>query len=570
MAQFDETKQEQKVSELHEQEAEELAQVLSEKYGVEYVNLSEVPVNTNALRLIDEERAREVGIAGFKKTGSEIALAAASPDKDAVQAVVNDLEERGYDVTLYIASKPSLEKAWERYQDLSYAVESEAGVLDISSESVRETIEQMDSLDTVQKEIRDVLGAEKSYRISRVLEIILSGGIALKASDVHLEPEEAAVRLRFRLDGVLMDVIDLDHETYELLLSRIKLLSGLKLNVSDAAQDGRFSIKLDQDEIEIRTSAIPGAYGESVVMRILNPATIRVPMEELGMEEALLDTMRREISRPNGMILNTGPTGSGKTTTLYAFLRTIHEPEVKIITIENPVEYHLEGIVQTQVKEESYSFLEGLRSALRQDPDVIMVGEIRDAEVAKTGINAALTGHLVFSTLHTNTAAGTFPRLIELGVDPKIIGSAVNVAMAQRLVRELCSECKKEIPLEGEAKEMVDAILSEVKSEEKLPENREVVWEATGCDACDNTGYQGRIGIFEAILVTKEIEELVRENPSERDIQEAARSQDILNMEQDGVIKALRGVTSLKELQRVIELRSSYERIKEEQQNIET
>jgi type IV pilus assembly protein PilB len=298
------------------------------------------------------------------------------------------------------------------------------------------------------------MGQKQSYKISRLLEIIIAGALALKASDVHIEPEEKFVRIRYRLDGVLTDILHFDKETFRLLLSRIKLLSGMKLNLT-GAQDGRYSIILENTEIEIRTSILPSAYDESIVMRVLNPTSISVPLESLGIPRKLLSVLLKEIDKPEGMILTTGPTGSGKTTTLYAFLRKVYTPEIKVITIENPIEYHLEGIVQTQVNtDKGYTFLEGLRSALRQDPDIIMVGEIRDRETAEIAVNSALTGHLVFSTLHTNNAAGTFPRLIDLGVNPKVITSALSVSMAQRLVRKLCPECMKKIKLKVEIKKL--------------------------------------------------------------------------------------------------------------------
>ena len=366
------------------------------------------------------------------------------------------------------------------------------------------------------------------------------------------------MRLRYRLDGVLTDVLSFDIETYGFLLSRIKLLSGLKLNIHNAAQDGRFSVSIEESDTEIRTSVLPGAYGESMVMRILDPSSIAVPLEELGIPENLQKILEHEISKPNGMILITGPTGSGKTTTLYAFLRKIHNPEVKIITIENPIEYHLPGIVQTQTEGEKYTFASGLRSALRQDPDVIMVGEIRDKEVASTAVNAALTGHLVFSTLHTNNAAGTFPRLIDLDINPKIIGSAINIAMAQRLVRKLKDDYKKEVTLEGKDKETIDRILNSIHDKSLIPKNTSTIFEATEDTP---SAYRGRIGLFEAILVDEEIEKLVTENPSEREITRAAKKQGILTMAQDGVIKALQGVTSLSELRRVIDLEENNDRL---------
>jgi type IV pilus assembly protein PilB len=289
---------------------------------------------------------------------------------------------------------------------------------------------------------------------------------------------------------------------------------------------------------------------------VLNPNAISVPLEDLGINKRLLDAVFHELKKPNGMILLTGPTGSGKTTTLYAFLKRIHTPEIKIITIENPIEYHLPGIVQTQTDEKkNYTFVEGLRSALRQDPDVIMVGEIRDKETAGIAVNSALTGHLVFSTLHTNTAAGTFPRLIDLEVDPKIISSALNLAIAQRLVRKLCPDCKKQVLLEGDAKTKIDLILSSLDDKTYLEGlDTTKVWQSVGCDKCNMTGYKGRVGIHEAIRMDENIENVIKENPSEREIRKAAKSQNLLTLTQDGVIKILGGTTTLDELERVVDI----------------
>jgi type II secretory ATPase GspE/PulE/Tfp pilus assembly ATPase PilB-like protein len=292
-------------------------------------------------------------------------------------------------------------------------------------------------------------------------------------------------------------------------------------------------------------------------------------MEELGFPERLLKILNTEIARPNGLILTTGPTGSGKTTTLYAFLRQVQSPEMKIITIEDPIEYHLPGVVQTQVEEKkNYNFESGLRAALRQDPDVIMVGEIRDGETASTAIQASLTGHLVFSTLHTNNAAGTFTRLVDLGVDPKVLTSAIRVAMAQRLVRKLCNDCKKKIPVPPERQALADELFTSLEGFEEMkyfPTKPTEVWTAVGCEKCNGTGYKGRIGVYEAILADKNIEFIVRENPSEREIREAAAPQRILTMKQDGLIKIFQGVTSFEELERVVDIAEEIAVVKKEE-----
>lgn len=551
---FDEDKQKRKLNDLLHKEEEELVQILAGKYGLDYVNLSLVVVNADALRLIDETTARNAQVAGFALIDKKIKVAARNPEDEKTLAVVEGLKTKGYIPELCITSNQSLEKAWLGYKDLSFAYESKAGSLEISNEEITKIIEQTKTLPDVIKVLQTLLATRMSYRVSRILETSVAGALAVEASDIHFEPEQDYALLRYRLDGVLHDVIRFDNETYALLLSRIKLISGMKLNIKKDNQDGRFSIKLAIGDIEVRVSLLPGAYNESIVMRILNPKSIDVPLESLGIHPKLLAILIKEMSRPDGMILTTGPTGSGKTTTLYSFLKKIKSPDLKIITLEDPIEYHLEGIVQTQVNEKGYNFAEGLRATVRQDPDVIMIGEIRDNETASIAINSALTGHMVFSTLHTNDAAGTFPRLIDLGINSKVITSAIRVAMAQRLARKLCPFCKKEIILEGEMQKEVEIVLNDIEDKSLIPNDRSKIWEAVGCDKCNMTGYKGRIGIYEAILTDKKIEDVVETNPSSHEIWAAAKGQGILTMRQDGVLKILQGITSLTELERVIAL----------------
>lgn len=553
MTTFDDEKAVKKIDELKREEEEELALVLSKRHNVAYIDLSRRSIDTDGLRLIPEAEAKVAKVAIFELIGRKISLAVLSPNTDEVKKIVEDLERKNYTVIMFMVSRASLERAWTRYKEISFASETKAGVLDISNEEIQKIISDVKSLEDVKILIEDILKQKKSYKISRILEIILAGALSMEASDIHVEPEESFVRLRYRLDGVLTDIIYIDHETYNLLLSRIKLLSRLKLNVKSEAQDGRFSIKIGEDEIEIRTSILPGAYSESVVLRILNPKSIQVPMESLGMPDKIYKILEHEIKKPNGMLLTTGPTGSGKTTTLYAFLRKVHSPEIKIITIEDPIEYHLSGIVQTQVDHKDYTFAQGLRASLRQDPDVIMVGEIRDEETAETAINAALTGHFVLSTLHTNSAAGAFPRLLDLGINPKVISSAVNVAMAQRLIRRLCPICKKEVPIDASKKEIILKKLSDLPEEIEVPQT-EKMWEAVGCDKCSGLGYKGRLGIFEIIMMSEKLNEVINQNPSEVEIENASREQGLPNMIQDGLIKVLNGTTTLEELSRVIDI----------------
>lgn len=563
MADFDEEKQNKQLEDIHKLEEEQLVAVLAEaKYGLPYVDLSRLGVDNEALRAIDEKDAREMKIAPFKLSGKNILIAVRSPSEDLLEKIKEQVERKNLVPSFYMASNASLNKVWDRYKEISMAESSKVGGLDISGEILRSTAKNIQKMQDIEKLIREAMEGNQIHKISRILEIILAGAIAIKASDIHIEPEKDKSRLRLRLDGVLQDVMFFGTDIYHLLNSRIKLLSGMKLT-SKIAQDGRFSIMEENEELNIRTSLIPGAYGESIVMRILDPKTIQVKLEELGIEPFLFSIIQQEIAKPNGLILITGPTGSGKTTTLYAFLNKIYSTEIKIITIEDPIEYHLKGITQTQTNDEKgYTFLEGLRSALRQDPDVVMVGEIRDAETAKIAVESALTGHMVFSTLHTNNAAGVIPRLIDLDVNPKIMVSALSLSIAQRLVRKLCQFCKKEKILTEEENKIMKTILDGIKEEGKdirkyniNPDAPFRIFSAVGCDKCNLTGYKGRMGIFEAIKTDEAIEKIMPQNPSEREIKKTARMQGILSMRQDGVVKILNGITSMEEVQSVVDLK---------------
>lgn len=553
--QFDERKRDERIAELYEREEEELAKALAPRYSVEYVDLTRVAVDTDALRIVPEEKARAVEIAAFRKIGKKLFVAMRAPTRNDSLAALKEIEALGYSIRIFMVSTASLAHAWDHYKDLSFAEASESGILNLSAEEIERMKAELKTVEDVRRNVDEAMMSKKAHKVSHVLEVLMGGGMALDASDVHIEPEDETVRVRYRLDGVLTDLLALDHPTYKLVLSRIKLLSGMKLNIASAAQDGRFSVKVGGHEMEIRSSIIPGNYGETVVMRILDPDTIGLTLENLGFDEFLTNLFLREIQKPNGMILNTGPTGSGKTTTLYAFLKTVHRPDIKIITLENPIEYHVKGVVQTQI-EKNYSFADGLRAILRQDPDIIMVGEIRDPEVAATAVNAALTGHLVFSTLHTNNAAGTFPRLIDLDVQPEIIGASVTMAMAQRLARRLCDKCRKSVPIasNAEAQKTIERVLKYIPRPESLPANKDTMWEAVGCESCGGTGYKGRIAVMEVVLMDDAVEKAVRNRPSESDIWRAARPQGVRRMYEDGVVKILEGVTSFDELGRVVDL----------------
>ena len=553
---FDTEQETRKLSEVREREEEDVAHILSDKYGMAYADLSLREIDNDALRTIPEAQAREAETAAFARAAEALSLAVHNPNNPAFAKLRGELVARGFLLQEFLVSKKSLDKAFARYADLSFSTESRAGNFTISKETFENLMQgtKIGSGREALKEKLDAAAALKSLdRVSRIFETILAGAFALRSSDIHFEPEEEKTRLRLRIDGVLVDAYYFDPATAHQVNSRIKLLSGVKLNITNRAQDGRFSVSQGDGAIEMRVSFIPGNYGEAIVMRVLNPEATNVSYKELGIHPKLLERLEVEIRRPNGMLLTTGPTGSGKTTTLYSFLREIHTPEIKIITIEDPVEYHLDGIVQTQVEGKNYTFAEGLKSIVRQDPDIIMVGEIRDGETADIAIQAALTGHFVFSTLHTNNAAGTFPRLADLGADPKSFGSAVTVSMAQRLLRKLDPDKKKERPLTDEEKAMIAKVLEPLADRSLIPEKIETVWEPTSLDA-DETGYKGRVGLYEAIFMDDELARFLRDNPPENEIAKLASKQGYLTLAQDGILKALAGTTSLAEVADTVDL----------------
>lgn len=549
---FDTNAEETKLASAREREEEDVVKILSDKYGLTYTDLSLVAIDTEALRVIPHEKAKAAEAAAFEKAGAHLSLAVHNPNNPMLVPLLADLAGRNFVVKQFLVSKKSIEKAFSRYADLSYITQSKAGVFDISLASLTTSGEKSSSIVGLKDELEKAMGEKTLDRVSHIIQTVLGGALTMKASDIHFEPEEGRVRLRLRLDGLLTDAFFLDAQTYHLLSSRIKLLSGVKLNVANRAQDGRFSIQAGENEVEIRASFIPDPYGESIVLRVLDPKATKLSINDLGINPKLLERLSKEIRKSNGMLLTTGPTGSGKTTALYTFLKEIQTPEIKIITIEDPIEYHLAGIVQTQADDKNYTFAAGLRSIVRQDPDVIMVGEIRDGETANIAIEAALTGHFVFSTLHTNNAAGTFPRLVDLGADPKSFGSAISVSMAQRLIRQLDPERKKERETTPAEKKMIEKLFKDVADKSLVPKNIEKVWEPV--PEGEYTGYKSRTGIHEAIFMDDELANFLRDNPPEHEIAKSVVRQGYLTMAEEGVAKALAGITSLDEVAKTVDL----------------
>lgn len=541
---------EEALQRIREEEIEDLTRRKARDLGLPYVDLLSKPIDGEALKTLPRGEAETGKCVVFEKKRNEFNLAALDPENEKVKEIIRNLAKFGK-VNVFLASTRGLGRFLNAYLALPHARETITGEVFLE-DSLAIEFEKGGALVTLSQK----LNAE-SPETGILLQWLLATAFAEDASDIHIEPGKEAATLRFRLDGILYPAHELTAARYEKLRDRIKLVSGLKLNIREKPQDGRFTIRRKEGEpVEVRTSSIPGPQGENLVLRILDPRMIQRALEDLGLREDDREIIVRELKKPNGLILVTGPTGSGKTTTLYAFLRKINAPGIKVITIENPIEYRIPGVEQTQVDEATgYTFANGLKSILRQDPDVILVGEIRDLETAGTAMHASLTGHLVFSTLHTNDASGTIPRLIDLGAKPSIIAPALNLALAQRLLRRLCPDCAKTVPLDATTKGKLSSYLSDLPSRVKDPlrfGTKIKKANPSGCARCGHRGYKGRVGVFELFTVGPEMEKLIHQEPSEEEIRELAKKLGMVTMMQDAFLKVLRGITDLSEVERVV------------------
>lgn len=548
--QQEQEKLQEKLTEIKIKELEERAAQTARQAGLPYINLKGFPVAPEALRIIPENDAVQYKAVCFYTTERECKIGVVRlPDQNTAEYIQKI--EGAYDVKaeIYLISEHSFGLAYKLYASLPKIREIRKGL--------KITAEVFENFQKKIKTLKDLPEEIKKTSISNLVTLVIASAVQARASDIHIETEEADVKIRFRIDGVLIDVAVIEKKFWEKIISRIKLFSNLKINITDRPQDGRFRIDLPKDKIDVRVSCLPTSYGESVVMRLLRSSKTGLAFEDLGITSKAFEQLKREVERPNGMIIATGPTGSGKTTTLYSILNKLNKPKTKIITLEDPIEYQLKGINQSQVdRVKGYTFSKGLRSILRQDPDVVMVGEIRDLETAEIAIQSALTGHLVVTTLHTNDAAGAIPRLISLGVKPYLLSPAINTVIAQRLVRKICPKCKKEIQLDPETLERVQKILSQLpdNSEIKVDLNSLKFFKSEGCEACQGLGYYDRIGIYEILVITPEIEKMISEDQAtEYKMREIAKQQGVITMVQDGLLKAVQGITTVEEVFRVIE-----------------
>lgn len=539
---------EKKLLEIEQEREKDQYKNLALSLNLPFSDLRAVPINTEALLLLSKEESQSSKLAVISRSGTKIAVAAINPTLPETKKTLDSLATRGFQITVIIVTPKTLAEVWKRYDTAKTKEIFEVGSVEIKESELNQFQNQI-------KSVADLRDKVTQISATKLLEILIAGALKIGASDIHFEPEKSSTRLRYRLDGVLSDIVSLDNAPYEKIISRVKIVSGLKLNVHGSPQDGRFTIHQQNVDIEVRVSILPSEFGETTVMRLLDPRTIKEGLEELGIREDLLATIKEQLNRPTGAILTTGPTGSGKTTTLYAFIRHLNNSGTKIITIEDPIEYHIEGISQTQVDvAREYNFANGLRAIVRQDPDIILVGEIRDAETADIALQAALTGHLVLSTIHTNDSAGTIPRLIDLGIKPPIIAPAINMAMAQRLVRRLCPNCKTKGNLTPESFKKLKEVMESLTHRFKFPAITDSlqVYFPGKCKECNESGYKGRIGVYEAFIVSNAIEKLILKSPAISEIRELAASEGMVSMLQDAYLKMLDGTTSAEEIERII------------------
>lgn len=540
---------ERTLKQLQARSQEEYASYTAKKLGLPYIDLNITPISSDDVSIIPEQTSRDFSIAVFHSTGKFLKLGTPDPLNPKLPDFITNLKEvKGWDIELFVISKDSFEKLLRQYKN-AYFIDA----IDMMRLSLHGS-----DLEEFEKGIGQLLKLKENIDAlptTEILNIIFAGAVKLNASDIHLEPQKESVHMRYRIDGVLQNVVEIPDHSYKLVTNRIKLMSKMKINVRDEAQDGHMGFDIDETtKVDVRVSTIPGKQFEGIVMRLLRSDSVTVDINSLGLAGKAFEDLQKNMVKNAGMILTTGPTGSGKTTTLYTLINHIKTPETKIITIEDPIEYQIDGISQTQVsKERGFTFAKGLRAIVRQDPDVILVGEIRDDETADVAINAALTGHLVLSTLHTNNAIATIPRLMELGIKPTLIPSATNIFMAQRLVRTLCQHCKEEYEPAKETTEIFMKMIALISPKAKLevPKNITRIYRAVGCDKCHNTGYKGRIGIFEVLTMTSTLEQMILDMASETDIIKAAIEDGMVTMTQDGVLKALKGVTTIEEVMRV-------------------
>jgi type IV pilus assembly protein PilB len=524
----------------------------AEEQKLSYVNIGKTPINPDYLKLIPYETSKKAKILAFYKVGDKVRVAVVDQNDPATAKALEDLRAQGFKLNLNLASPSGLIEALEKYQQIEVYKKKEI-IEDVDVQSIKTYEKEIAELKELEQKIPEVTAEE-------AINLINVGAMKTNASDVHYEPEVKHVQVRLRIDGVLHPVFTIRHKEYKNILNQVKFQTKMKLNVADVPQDGRYDFNYNDRVVDVRVSVLPTEETESIVCRFLDSGKKFTSIEDLGFEGENLARMKKLLTLTHGMILVTGPTGSGKTTTLYSLLQGFNTPEKKIITLENPIEYHLDGVIQSQINEkEDYTFARGLKAILRQDPDIVMIGEIRDLDTANTAAQAALTGHVLLATLHTNSAAESIPRLMNMGMEPFMTAPAIDTLIAQRLVRKVCKKCSQKTPFTEQHKQEFDKAFSELQktTPTKVPAYPKEIATAKGCDACSQTGYLGRMVIAEIIQVDDEIKELILKKASTGKILELARKKGFVTMEEDGFTKIAEGHTTIEEIHRVINLGSS-------------
>lgn len=512
-----------------------------DKTKIEYKDLNNFIVPKELLSKIPENIARSYKSVAFEENDGVISIAMVDPEDVETREMIKRL--LGEKIKLFLATESDINSVLSQYQGLESEVSSAIATAEEEDEKSEENNESKQIVETVSDDAP----------AAKIVSSLLKRAIRDKASDVHIEPTEKEVEVRFRLDGVLRKKVSLPKEIQAAVISRIKILCNMKIDEQRVPQDGRFNMHVDSRRVDFRVSSMPVAFGEKIVMRILDKDSGILTIEQLGIRGSGLKALEANLTKSHGMVLVTGPTGSGKSTSLYAMIQKVYTEGVNIITLEDPIEYQMKGINQSQVNSEiGYTFAAGLRSILRQDPDIIMLGEIRDRETAEMAVHAALTGHVVLSTLHTNDAAGAAPRMIDMGVEPFLITSSINVVVGQRLVRTLCQDCKEEIQLPDEEIAEINKEIDKMPSAEKnqIQSQELKFYKGKGCKSCDNSGYKGRLGIYEVLDVTPEMQQQILKRVSSDELNNLAISQGMVTMIQDGIIKASEGITSMEEVWR--------------------
>lgn len=528
---------------------ERAVQERAQQMGMNYIDIASIHINPDHLKVLTGQEAVEALIVPFFKVGKKLRLAVVHPTKIETQTLIKKLKESGYAINVNLASETGLRRALEAYGTFEGPTPIETRNI-IDEQKIRSYQAEIENLATLREKIQNVTSEE-------ALNFIHVGAIKTGASDIHYQPENQSVSVRFRIDGILQQVLELDLSTYNYLSNQLKYKAGMRLNITNVPQDGRYHFTVNERSIDVRVSSIPTEYGESFVCRLLDSKKKSLHFEELGFEGRNIAILHQALEIPNGMILVTGPTGSGKTTTLYSMLQEFNTPDNKIITLEDPIEYHLSGLTQSQINEKrGYSFSSGLRAILRQDPDIVMIGEIRDLDTAETAAQAALTGHILLSTLHTNSAIETIPRLLNIGLKPFMIAPALSIVMAQRLIRKVCTFCQEQRAVtESERKTLETALaqMHEVNPELKLSIPATLP-QAPGCDQCSKSGYLGQISIAEMFINDDALKEAILEEKSTSELFKIIRAQGMFTLGEDGVMKVLRGITTLSEVERVTDI----------------